>query len=433
MFTVSQIAAALGASRQSVHQALFSVVPVQGKQLMRGSEANAWTFAVLPSSMQAKLQRRAKAKGYRNAEHLLADPPRRFESPVPVGQLAGPIQQRAMKLREAMARPLAEFASGMKGGALEEIGLRQYQRVFGFEITSRHWRTLFQRTLDRDAGEEQWDRLDLYLDANPRGRAKAARLHSAERDAETLLLSYASQIRQPGVPTDDEKVMLWQTAFEQMEELGQSGVPLKKARKLMRRALWKCGAMLAKTESALACAWIRKEEAWRAADGNIAALKDRRAISSGNFRSPDIPQNDVDLVIGYAVKFNGRVSQAWRHVLENRMLSADIQSHYEGLFPASKSYVPRVIRNAVRHEVREMRNIHHGPRTADLNGAYITRKWDDVAAGDWYQADDVTLNNYYYAPDGNGGWTLIRGQVLLMIDVRSMCILSFAILDQRNY
>jgi hypothetical protein len=54
-----------------------------------------------------------------------------------------------------------------------------------------------------------------------------------------------------------------------------------------------------------------------------------------------------------------------------------------------------------------LRDIHHGPRTAKLNGAYINRNWDHVAAGDWYQADDITLNSYFYAPDGNGGLALI--------------------------
>jgi hypothetical protein len=366
---------------------------------------------------------------------LLADAPSRFESPVPINQLAGPVQQRAMKLRDALARPLADHASGLKGGALEELGLREYERIFGFKISPRHWRGLFNRTLARDGGEGQWQRLDLYIDDRQRSvRIGAApKTSPAMGDAERILLGYAGQVREPANPTINEKAMLWSTAFEQSLALVESGLKLAKARKAMRRALLKCGVTLAKNETSLAQLWRVKEAAWRDAQGGFSVLKDGRAVSSGNHRTPEIPQEDIDLTIAHAVKFGGRVSQAWRHVLENRMLSAEVQSYYEGAFFASKSYVPRTIRDAAKHEVRLMRDIHHGPRTAKLNGAYITRDWSECASGDWYQADDVTLNNYYYAPDGRGGWSLMRGQVLLMIDARSTCILSFAILDQRNY
>ncbi len=138
-------------------------------------------------------------------------------------------------------------------------------------------------------------------------------------------------------------------------------------------------------------------------------------------------------MIGYGVKFGGRVSQAWRHCIENNLLSRPVHFHYSALMYASKSYVPKEVRDAVTPDVRRLEKIHRGPRHARLQGAYVTRDWSKAAAGDWYQADDVTLNTYYYAPDERGKITLMRGQVLLMIDVRSTCILSFAMLDQRNY
>jgi hypothetical protein len=284
------------------------------------------------------------------------------------------------------------------------------------------------------AREEQWNRLDLYVDDRPHAARgpRAVRTFPAVRDAEKILFGYASQVRNSSLPTTDEKAVLWNVAFEQTIHLVPEGVTLRAARQAMRRALWKCGVTLAKNETSLGQLWRLKEEAWRNAGGSISALKDGRA-NSGNHRKPEIPQRDIDIVVGYSVKFDGRVSQAWRHVVENNLLSSNVQSYYEGAFFASKSYVPRTIRDAVTAEVRMMRDIHHGQRAAKLNGAYITRDWSNVAAGDWYQADDVTLNNYYFAPDGKGGLALMRGQVLLMIDVRSTCILGFAILDSRNY
>jgi hypothetical protein len=433
-FTAAQIAAALGSSRQAVGRELASVRE-DGRQLVRGNEAATWSVSSLPASMLRKLERRASARGFRNAEHLLRAGASPYESPVPVNQLAGPVQERAIKLRDALAAPLAHHAQGLKGAALEEFGAREYQRVFGFEISRRHWRGLFNRTIGRDAGEEQWDRLDLYVDSRPRKvRSNTApKTSPVILDAEKIVLGYAAQVREPSQPTRDEKAVLWNAAFDQTAGLVQAGMKLSAARKAMRRALWKCGVTMAKNETSLAQLWRVKEDAWHDAEGSISVLKDARGHSSGNFRRAKIPQADIDLVIALAVKFDGRVSQAWRHAVENSLLSPTVQSYYEGAFFASKSYVPRTIRDAVTAEARIMRDIHHGPRTAKLNGAYISRDWSGTAAGDFYQADDVTLNNYYYAPDANGHLALIRGQVLLMIDVRSTAILAFAILDSRNY
>jgi hypothetical protein len=432
-FTAARIAAALGSSCRVVRRAL-ATVREEGRQLVRGNEAATFSVSSLPAAMLRKLERRANARGFRNAEHLLRAGAGRHESPVPVNQLAGPVQERAIKLRDALATPLVQHGEGLKGAALEELGLREYQRIFGFEISSRHWRGLFNRTIGRDAAEEQWNRLDLYLDDRPHvSRAPmAVRTSPALRDAEKILLGYASQVRNATQPTSDEKAILWKAAFDQTIGLVQEGMKLRAARHAMRLALWKCGVTLAKNETSLGQLWRVKEEASRNAQGSILVLKDRRG-NSGNRRTPKITKNDLDIVIAYGVKFGGRVSQAWRYAVENNLLTPDVQSHYAGLCFASKSYVSRTIRDAVTAEIRLMRDMHHGPRTAKLNGAYITRDWTTVAAGDWYQADDVTLNNYYYAPDGKGGLSLMRGQVLLMIDVRSTCILGFAILDSRNY
>ena len=110
-FTAAQIAAALGSSRQVVQRAL-ATVREDGRQVVRGNEAAAWSVSSLPAPMQRKLERRANARGFRNSEHLLRAGADRFKSPVPVNQLAGPVQQRAMKLRDALARLLRSTAKG---------------------------------------------------------------------------------------------------------------------------------------------------------------------------------------------------------------------------------------------------------------------------------------------------------------------------------
>jgi hypothetical protein len=60
---------------------------------------------------------------------------------------------------------------------------------------------------------------------------------------------YASQVREPSRPTDDEKAVLWNAAFDQMIESIEAGTKARKARQAMRRELWKCGVTLAKNEA----------------------------------------------------------------------------------------------------------------------------------------------------------------------------------------
>ncbi|HOX01129.1 MAG TPA: hypothetical protein PKW32_02015 [Verrucomicrobiota bacterium] len=54
-------------------------------------------------------------------------------------------------------------------------------------------------------------------------------------------------------------------------------------------------------------------------------------------------------------------------------------------------------------------------------------------SGDWYQADDLTAPVYFWQMDSNGAPALIRGQVLVMIDLRSTYILNVALIPERNY
>ena len=101
--------------------------------------------------------------------------------------------------------------------------------------------------------------------------------------------------------------------------------------------------------------------------------------------------------------------------------------------PRSKSHVPKAIRDLTTNEVRLLEDIHHGPRQHKLNGAFISRDWSSVRGGDWWNSDDCTLPLYYYVPDGKGWFTLMRGQFLLMMDLRTTCILGYALQSERNY
>ncbi len=132
-----------------------------------------------------------------------------------------------------------------------------------------------------------------------------------------------------------------------------------------------------------------------------------------------------------ALRSGGGVTQAWRESKASGAFNARISQHYTAT-PASKSYVPTRIRKLITNKLKMLHDHHHGPRTAKLNGAYINRDPSTFNAGDWFQADDVTLPNYYYT-ESEEGFQLVRGQFLAMCDVRTTFILGYVLIQQRNY
>lgn len=252
------------------------------------------------------------------------------------------------------------------------------------------------------------------------------------------LAEFIALFKNPAAPSAQEKSVLWLRAFELYEDLVSEGHAPKKLKRRLLAYLERRAAFLVSTAATDLCACLyfsfhRKHTAWLAAERAPDALKDRRSEKSGNWRAPKLSSEDRDKIIGHAVlNCGGRVSQAWRELVESREISEDLAGHYLSN-PSRKSHVPRAVRESVKYEVAMMDDIHHGPRQDKLGGAHLSRDWSTVAAGDWMQADDATLPVYYYAPDGNGWYSLMRGQTLLMIDLRSTRILGFVLISERNY
>jgi hypothetical protein len=69
---------------------------------------------------------------------------------------------------------------------------------------------------------------------------------------------------------------------------------------------------------------------------------------------------------------------------------------------------------------------------AKLNGAYVSRDPSSFQSGDWFQADDATLPNYYYI-ETEEGFQVLRGHFLAMCDCRTTFILGYVLIPQRNY
>ena len=419
-------------SKRGMIYALRGISPASAV-IVSGNAADAWPVCSLPTGLQERLGAVATRHNFRNAEQLLAEPPKIWQPRVALGETAPASVDKAVKLQKALAPALARMQDmNLTEAEFERLALDDYKRVFGFSISDRHWRRVFKRTLDRDAGAEDFARLEIYLDDNA-GAANRGKPEFEAANENGELREVIAAFKNPAQPSDMEVAYLWTRSFEQLEEQGKTGKSSKKAKRLLLQFLFSAAPFLASTAAGLRKQFERKYAAWIAGDRRPAAVADHRAESSGRFRGPNLSEADTDTIIGQAVLFHGgRVAEAWRDVMESGELSPEVRAYYLAN-PASKSYVPRKVRDAVKHDIAMLEDIHHGSRQAQLNGAHISRDWSAVHAGSWYQADDCTLPVYYYEPDEKGWFTLWRGQCLLMIDWRSTCILGYALLSSRNY
>jgi hypothetical protein len=165
LFTAKQIADALGRTRQAVQWALASVKP-DGNTSANGQVSNAWSIASLPASMQQELSAVAVQRGCRSVEVLLVAP-QTYAPPAPLDQISDGALTKASKLMRAMLPMLTIHEVSCSAAEFERQGIEHYRSEFGYEISARRWRDLYSRTIRRDAGLQQWTRVELYLDENP--------------------------------------------------------------------------------------------------------------------------------------------------------------------------------------------------------------------------------------------------------------------------
>ena len=434
LFTASQVARALGLKRQAAQRLLSGIAP-SGQVIVNGRPASAWAITALPEHARELLTSRAQGLGHRSAEDLLSAPAKRWEPGLPLAEVAPDCLDRAVKLQRALRRVL-ELQDNLTvtPAELERVGLEDYQREFGHTISGRHLRNLVKRTLERDGGAGQFARVELFLEERP-ARKDAARppISLAVQTEFRELLDVIGQFKNPAKPAEAERDYLWLRVFELFEEKVAAGKARKRVKSAQVKFLARSAAFLAASADAMRLAFNRKYSRWIESDRAAAALQDRRKEKSGFRRAPELKAEDRDALIAHAVlNCDGRVSQAWRELAGRNALSEELLSYHLSN-PASKSYCPTRIREAVKYEVGMMEDIHHGPRQDKLNGAHISRDWSGVAAMDWLCGDDATLEVYFYIRDGKGSFTLMRGQFLPMIDVRSLRVLGFGLRPEKSY
>jgi hypothetical protein len=339
---------------------------------------------------------------------------------LPINQVRPQDEAKAIKLRAALetALPRKDDLS-ISATEREQAGISSYQAAFGYVITARHWRRLFHRTIDRDRGQCDWMRLELYLDDNVLPKQQPGR----ERRASNLPDPIADIIRtlqDPSAPTADDRFFLFDAAFRHLEENAA-------VKPSLIHGLFHAVPALAKTEKALRRMFNRKHAAWLRAGCQADALYDRRRLASGNFRKPDFSA-DEEKIRNQAILHGGSESLAHRKLRQRGQLSPAFVNYYHFDPRRNKSHVPASVRANITPQVEMCGPIHRGPWQAKMRGPYIPRDWSAEQPGDWFSGDDVTWNNYFYFYDDAGQLHIERGECLVLHDLRTGCLFDYVLI-----
>ena len=421
LHTVSQIARCLGCSRQNVHQQLAAIEP-DGEQLVGGQRAKAWKIESLSPQILRHLAAQAQAKHYPSVAALLKEPFKRYECEIPFAEIAPTARDRALNLQRAQRDfILARNGEDAKSAEFTRRGIDEYHRVFGYRISVKHWRDLLARTIERDNGNEEWNRIEIYLEENPPRTSSSRPIAIARERGLEVLEDALSALTETTTLTVENKVYLWTKACDQLQLHVTAGAHEKKTKRAILKTLLASGFFGADRET------IRRNlnRQWTAYCANGGKLADRRAMRKARATLPECDRNKL---IAHALDCGGRVHQAFRELRDNADFSAETLTRTLAN-PRRKSYMPASIRREITPEVDRLMPLHRGDREYELRGPYIPQDERRIAAGQVMQLDDVTLPVYYWEsdPEGPGGIFFGRGQWILAIDVRSRMVLGHAL------
>ena len=410
-FTAAQIAAVMGMKRQALQWHLRDVPPA-GVRIVAGNEAAAWTVDQLPAPLRERMAAEATQQRCRTIEALISMPRAAWQPAIPLNKISDADIQAATKLRDAL-KPFLVQQHGLNLSAteIENRGIEDYQRAFGNRITPRYWRELFMRTLRRDNGAEEWNRLEIYLP----GRLKQKELpadvvsEALADDFEELENLIAACIN-PHDPSEAERVGLWALALQKFASLVRAGQSENSAARRVREFLFARAKFIAPTRNALRMAFERKLDQWQR--GNPESLADGRKDNGNRF---DYPSKDIRRVRHSAVLKNGkRIDAVWRE--EYPLLSEETRKRH----PDRPRKCPRAFYQIVnREKVDALYARTKGKRHLRKMVGSITRNADGIPTMARWAVDDWTSNVVVAFRNPDGTVSLIQPQIITVMDFAS--------------
>lgn len=430
LFTARQIADALGRSKWGALKALQDSSP----GVISGRGTRGWPLSVVPPTLRLELQLEAERRGL-TIETLLANPLRAWEPPIPWNEVAPDAQERATKLQRALTGSVARQDTCKTAAEFEQLGCEDYERVMGYSISTRYFRELWRRTQDR-ARDGNFSRLEIYLEKNPPRRRPERTFIAVDVERELGELHYHMRaFADPKAPSAPEKELFWEKVFERFEDILMHGQKATRTKRALLEFLNRHAPWLAKNPKTLQELFRIKYAKWVESGRQIAALTDKRLARRGEPTAPAFAQPDLDRIVAHtAFNCGGRRSQGVREMAEAGTEAglSPAMTEYLMRAPANKSHVPHRLRNAITPEVKMLEPYAIGPREANLRGAWIDRDWNRVPSMKAMQADDFTMPVYWYVQT-RSGFELVRGQCLIVIDLRSRRVLGFSLQPDRNY
>jgi len=228
-------------------------------------------------------------------------------------------------------------------------------------------------------------------------------------------------------PTLEDRPYLWDGAFRHFEDLCAeypTGHDHRQIKRSLLRYLKQASPGLAKTNNSLRKTFNENLRLWQDGGRIASALADQRPLNSGRDGARLCPECRQKL-IGAAASLDGNESQAWRRLQQAGQLCPKCAAAWTFNVRQNKSYVPASVRQAVTPDVETALPYRRGPKFSRLTGPYIPRDWNDTGPGDWFSADDVTWNHYYWFTDDDGQKQIARGECLLQTDLRTGYPLGF--------
>lgn len=351
----------------------------------------------------------------------------RWQPAIPLSRVAARYRQSAEKLRRALRQVLVFRGNpNITRRDFERIGLEDYEREFGIKISDRYLRELIKRTVDRDGGANNWERLEIYLPDRLAAKETAAAVVSeAVAHAFGDIADFVSTCTNPGNLSSAEQQAVWALAFKSYREMVDSGEPAKRAARHVREMLLERAPSLASSRDALLKAFNRKLEKIENAGGELIALKDGRAANGNSF---EVPEEDIDRLRASATfKNGGRIDAAWRE--EYHLLSAQTRARFSYSLVA-----PRKIHEAlVREKVDSLLARHQGKRVLKRMIGGVERDWTGIPCMREWVVDDLTAN-IEVTPDTPtaGSELLFTPQVVAVMDSASRKFVGWAISNDKG-
>jgi hypothetical protein len=414
--TAAELAAELGKAPRVVRRALVGV-PKDGERMVRGNLTATWKIESLPEPLQKDLQL-----------FIARDA---WQPEFPWRDVCPEQQADALKLQRALLPVLERHKNPiLDDSELVEIGLRNYAREFGREISPERWRYLFNRTLERDRGAEQFNQPELFLPGNlKRATSNAPHQKPAAADAEfePLHLLITQGFGDAQKPTEDEKSKLWKESVKLFRQLAKAGKPKKVKRRLLN-FLWQRAPFLATSPNALRVSLDRKMQ--NGDDPN--AYADGRCERRGVPTAPPYDPEQIKLgKLSAADCTGGHVVTALRELNEAGQIT-DPRIKRALDTAGSKSYLPASLRAEFK-DVEAWRIIAKGERYARKMRPRRKLTYDGIFSMTALVGDDKTPDLYIAVPDGNGWWTPMRPQLILISDYRSDFIIGHGITPTPQY